>query len=374
MIAQPQDYKLVSPVGLIDGGILPARDVAADGSAHALRTEDACFLAEAGRRINAYRFSTSGVPYGEGEPGLVLDRGPFVGATHGIQEGAVRNASDVRTWPKAPVLKSGGNVQSGQGWRYIPNLQYGTPSVGDITCFWDACLTSETASAARDFVASTLDFNFGKKALWNDNVRKVYHDLDRVKGVMATGSPIFTSGSTLQRRDWRQDGTIEADRTYDYTPGSSGASVFRAWRDEDSFFGPQQDDYAWTCTGVQNPAAQSGRLADLRGVPTSCWALWTVTSTMKSLSNSNTLADNVDGFLVDATITQAGNLLLDVPVTASSLLQLCVTAHRYDNYPLYDYVWDMPTYRLEEVSATYVGVMFYDAGIDISALNWNWTP
>lgn len=47
MINTPQDYQLVTPVGQIDGGILPARDVAADGSAHAVRAEDLCFALEA---------------------------------------------------------------------------------------------------------------------------------------------------------------------------------------------------------------------------------------------------------------------------------------------------------------------------------------
>ena len=49
MITRPQDYLLVTPVGLINGGIIPARDVAADGSAHVLRTEDLCFAIEAAR-------------------------------------------------------------------------------------------------------------------------------------------------------------------------------------------------------------------------------------------------------------------------------------------------------------------------------------
>jgi len=54
MINTPQDYQLVTPVGQIDGGILPARDVAADGSAHALRTEDLCFATEAVRERDLY--------------------------------------------------------------------------------------------------------------------------------------------------------------------------------------------------------------------------------------------------------------------------------------------------------------------------------
>ena len=47
MIENAQGYQLITPVGFIDGGILPARDVAVDGSAHAVRAEDLCFAMEA---------------------------------------------------------------------------------------------------------------------------------------------------------------------------------------------------------------------------------------------------------------------------------------------------------------------------------------
>ena len=93
---------------------------------------------------------------------------------------------------------------------------------------------------------------------------------------------------------------------------------------------------------------------------------------MRSLSNSGYLAQKVDAYLVDASITQAGNLLLGVSVTTSELLRLCVLAHGNDAYPFYDYVWTMPDHRREEISAAYVGVMFYDSGVDFSALGWTW--
>ena len=47
MITQAQDYQLIAPVGIINGGILPARDVAAGGEAHSLRAEDMSFALEA---------------------------------------------------------------------------------------------------------------------------------------------------------------------------------------------------------------------------------------------------------------------------------------------------------------------------------------
>lgn len=62
MITRPQDYQLVTPVGVIDGGILPARDVADNGSAHALRTEDLCFAIEAVRERDLYGSISSTTP------------------------------------------------------------------------------------------------------------------------------------------------------------------------------------------------------------------------------------------------------------------------------------------------------------------------
>ncbi len=47
MIDTATDYQYVTPVGQINGGILPARDVAADGSSSVIRAEDLCFATEA---------------------------------------------------------------------------------------------------------------------------------------------------------------------------------------------------------------------------------------------------------------------------------------------------------------------------------------
>lgn len=49
MITRAQDYQFITPVGVVDGEILPKRDKRTNGSAHALRTEDLCFAIEAAR-------------------------------------------------------------------------------------------------------------------------------------------------------------------------------------------------------------------------------------------------------------------------------------------------------------------------------------
>ena len=361
MINTPQDYQLVTPVGVIDGGILPARDVAADGSAHTLRAEDDCFLAEAGRRICAYRFSDGG--HGGGEPSLVRDRGPFRGAIDGIHEGAVSNnasATDIRTWPNVPVLKSGGNIQSGQGWRYIPDfVQFGT---NGLASRWDGCLTTATVSAPSDFMASTLDFSGAQKSLLNDNVRKIYHDLNTVKGVVADGGTAdFSSGATKRSREWRSDGSLVRDVTTDYSPGTQVISA----EGDSGFFGPTQIDFNWTATGVRNPMTHPERLAALS--PTSCWALWRVWTTFNP--ESGPAVKHEDGFVLDASITVTGDLAFSAPVSSAGLLQMAKAAHPG---AVYDSALSMPDYSSVAVNAALVGVMFYDSGIDFSALGWTW--
>jgi len=60
MITNATDYQYVTPVGQINGGILPARDVAADGSSSVFRAEDLCFATEAvDERLSISRGSTS---------------------------------------------------------------------------------------------------------------------------------------------------------------------------------------------------------------------------------------------------------------------------------------------------------------------------
>ncbi len=361
MITQPQDYQLVTPVGLVDGGILPARDVAADGSAHTLRAEDDCFLAEAGRRICAYRFSDGG--HGGGEPSLVRDRGPFRGAIDGIHEGAVSNnasATDIRTWPNVPVLKSGD--QSGQGWRYIPDFVQ--PGTNGIASRWDGCLTTATVSEPRDFLASTLDFSAARKSLLNDNVRKIYHDLNTVKGVVADGgTAVYNSGATKRSREWSSDGSLVRDVTTGYSPG---AQVISAGGVSGPFYGPMQTDYNWTATGVHNPMTHPERLAALS--PTSCWALWRVSTTF--YPESGPAVRHEDGYVLDASITATGDLVFSTAVSSAALLQMAKAAH---SGSVYDSALSMPDYSSLSVNAALVGVMFYDSGIDFSALGWTWS-
>ena len=74
MISSPSDYRYIAPVGQIDGGILPARDVAANGSAHDLRAEDLCFAIEA---VDERRSAFGLQPMSGGTapvPSLVLSR------------------------------------------------------------------------------------------------------------------------------------------------------------------------------------------------------------------------------------------------------------------------------------------------------------
>ncbi|MBO7689034.1 MAG: hypothetical protein J6V72_21830 [Kiritimatiellae bacterium] len=47
MITRAQDYQIITPVGIVNGGILPACDVAANGSVHVLRAENLDFAIEA---------------------------------------------------------------------------------------------------------------------------------------------------------------------------------------------------------------------------------------------------------------------------------------------------------------------------------------
>lgn len=349
MISNPTDYKMLTPPGgvLIDGGIMPARDVAGDGSWKVLRGEDPCFLLEAGRRIAVYAFQEPSLVFGLGEVTKTVDAQPMKSAIYGIREGVKSG----RTWPNAPALKN--------GFGYYPDIvQPGTTGTADL---WDGCLTPATVSATEAFVSAPSDFSTGNP-LRADNVRKIFHDLNTVKAVVADGgTEVFSSGATERSREWRPDGSLIRDVTTDYSPGTL---VFSAQGDS-GFYGPTQTDYNWTATGVHNPMTHPEWLATLS--PTSCWALWRVWTTFYPASGA--AVKHEDGFVLDASITVTGDLAFSAPVSSAGLLQMAKAAHPGE---VYDSALSMPGYSGEYVNAALVGVMFYDSGIDFSALGWTW--
>lgn len=337
---------------LIDGGIMPARDVAGDGSWKILRGEDPCFLLEAARRIYAYTFSDDGYDY---DVTKKVAGAPIRAAIDGIHHGTVQDGANYKTWPHRPVLVNGS--YSGTGWRYIPDVvSYGTSGTAN---YWDGCLTAATRSAASDFKASRSDF-FTGRALIADNIRKIFYDLNRVKGVVATeGETTYSADSTYQERAWYPDGTQYRDVTYPTNERSRVISMEM----NSYFFGPVQYDYKWEATGIDNPMTHPEHLAAL--TPTSCWTLWIVKSSLRT----STTDRYVDAYIVDSAITSGGDISFGIPVASSDILSLCVRAHG-----LYDYVWDMPEDGIEEIYATCTGVMFYDEGIDFSSIGWVWPP
>ncbi|MBQ1428774.1 MAG: hypothetical protein IIZ06_03820, partial [Kiritimatiellae bacterium] len=86
MISSRGQYKFVAPPEWmeINGGILPARDVADDGSAAILRGEDACFLAEASFRAKLYR--NYGTTYAVPSVGGEIDSAVVGGALSRIRD------------------------------------------------------------------------------------------------------------------------------------------------------------------------------------------------------------------------------------------------------------------------------------------------
>ena len=313
MISSPTDYKMLTPPDgvLIDGGIMPARDVAGDGSWKVLRGEDPCFLLEAGRRIAVYAFNDATLAFDFGEVTKAVDAQPMKSAIYGIHDGAMGG----RTWPNAPVLKN--------GLGYYPDVvQSGTTGA---LAFWDGCLTPGTASAPSNFMSTTSAFTTDAP-LRADNVRKIFHDLNTVKGVVAdvrgiawdNGAVVFSSGATKRIREWRPNGSIIRDVTTDYSPGTQVISAGNS-----GFYGPNQTDYNWTATGVHNPMTPPERLAALS--PTSCWALWRVWTHFYPESGS--AVDHEDAYVLDASITATGDLAFSTPVSSAGLLQMrCTTA------------------------------------------------
>lgn len=186
MINDAADYQFITPVGNIDGGILPARDVAADGSKLTLRAEDLCFGIEAlNERMSLSNYSPS--PWAVmPSPSLVVKRNDWIELWHILQL-AVFNRND------------NGNTfasdSSGDTYKWItaidPSAVFADADFPEQRRYWylntfypSAVLSSRYADGDRPGY------------VWhNDFIRGFYYDLQRADRLLLGGKLWPISGT-----------------------------------------------------------------------------------------------------------------------------------------------------------------------------------
>lgn len=340
MISRAQDYSLVTPVGVIDGGIIPARDVAADGSEHAVRAEDLCFALEAVKERNFRQISGSGGYW-------------FPSPTH-----VVRRADWGNVWGLLRAMCFEAQVRAIDANETFAATQYMQARAFEIEEFYpsavlSSCYTSDVKSRVRD------------NAFW----RRFYFDLKRTDRLCVKGGSLDNLGS------WSATGTYTdlVGNTYQVKSGdtgniwsSSGDARIRAIGYTDRSGSERRVVYGTSnCTMTRTNLPSIGRVAsavavvayELRvngvGEDEAAWYYF-ARSYPCTISNA--------GVVVDPSMFLTSGF--DIVSECESL------GHSFPE--------DKPSYARGgeakvEIIATYL-VADYNFRTEIRSLNWNWTP
>ena len=171
MITSREQYRFVEiPDGIrVDGGIMPARDVAGDGSWRQLRGEDPAFLMEGVRERNA----AIGKDYTTVVMNRALSARRLAGVADEIRIMANRRVAPYFVKPFEDVAVHGKNSASSL-YTFFPDVRF---------------TAEDLASSAGDFAAG--------EPLRADPVRALFYDMQRLRSFVA-GATAETSGSAWE--------------------------------------------------------------------------------------------------------------------------------------------------------------------------------
>jgi hypothetical protein len=362
MINTPQDYRLVTPVGQIDGGILPARDVAADGSAHVLRAEDVCFLAEAASRAWAYYnfFDTHALQASLGAS-LCLDSSK-VNAAHDTLLRCTEYGANRYVFLKAAPMRN----------EFVANVA-GNSAISVVLGAIDPGIAS-----VPNFIGDGASF-----ALDNDDLRKVWYNYRQIGWIVATCS-MEASGLALDGIMLCKAGGRRRMHYIDQQPGgwmavTYATRVYEAWSMYSGTWGTHNGwlEYDYI-VGTVKPSigATSTNIAFAHGGDQALVIIRVESVYQTYDSSSGTLQNTVryyDALACWGTIDTNGLLQISSffhdDLTAERIRDFVFGAH--GDIPRFN---DMPNWRTLRIDIWPVAVFFSDAGINTSGINWQWTP
>lgn len=350
MITTRSQYKYAIPPEsmVIDGGIMPVRDVAGDGSWRVLRGEDACFLLEAAKRAQLYR--AYGASVSPGEVDIAVRAADVRSAISGIVNYPSHQYSGIKySYQGPPELN----------YSYV--MDVGT---GDV-------VNAVLSNARSPFVpaSSPSDVSGG---LYADVMRKAYYDLRKSGFFVYTGSIGWTYYGSI----------VCATKGYSW-------SEDKGW-ELDSQSTDQMQPPVWNVATISKRYYQTGTGADVTynwtltklppvygSVPTSlsplgmgdvdCYAVFTVSVSFSSLGGSS--ATYNDAIVRGCIINADGVVQLATPLTAQDV-RGAVNGAR--GVPV---EWgDVGNGEGVGISASPCAIIFYDPGIDTSGIDWEWQP
>lgn len=373
MLDDASDYKYVTPPqGMrIDGGIMPARDVAGDGSWKVLRGEDPFFLAEAIARMSGFRrYCTAGaanvIPVTEEVSGDVWNRGG-TSSTQCIVKGLM----DVANYGGSQYVFTDQPTSAGT---------YKT-DVGGNDDMASVLASLDTGAASAPSFSSDTGYTWSGHPLIADNVRKVWYDYRQFGAIVSVGEMgmRIPAGSTYlyERQDWNGGAPGSYTSTYrdEQEVASSqslisGSNVFA----EVQGLGATASTHSWSLLSVlpyDGAYRTSSPLSVLSGM--SATVIFRIT--VGTLGQNQSMTYAYDSLACAGTVDADGIVNLN-NVTASGILNE-VKVHR--TIPtVAEMLSDSPPYGSAyygcNVSVKAIGAVFYDSELDTSGINWTWTP
>lgn len=362
MINRREDYKFTTPPeGIqIDGGIMPARDVADDGSWKVLRGEDPCFLAEAITRMLTFR------RYGAYSPLSVERKVSGMQWTYIVEHlrDTSRYGDEFYVFDRHPATAG----------TYKMNV--GGASADD---YFGAILNSLSEGSYRhpEFFSDVYP-NWGDK-LEADKVRKVWYDYRQFGAIVSVGPydmRVADGAKINQTIVEYSNGVIIDSRTSEipepvvgggYTILSGGNRYA-----EVAGTGASASEYEWTLESIL-PRTQPTKLEDIFDMKP---LVFLRISTRTADPQGGGLGEpSYDALVFEGVVDDSGKISLD-GVTSSLILEMVRQARTIPSVS--EMLSDSPPYGNAfygcDISVQAVGIAFYDQSIDTSGIDWQWTP
>lgn len=353
MISDRSKYRFVTPPDWmeINGGILPARDVADDGSSSVLRGEDACFLTEAARRAFAYR--RYGTPFNsldENAVGEEISTNPVGGAIHDIVEYPSHSYNSVKyAIPGSPSFAGS----------YVKDVGSGDIIAGVLS----GGMYIFAPSAPSGGLQGILD---------SDAIRRAYYDL-RQSGCFVFdgdlgGAYLNTPSRVFRVYDYdAEHGWTMSSESVTQDTGGGVVGFNKSTYELGKGYYRVND---WTMTNVVPTGTGTSvptPISRLYGADVQCHAVFAVSVYHKAGANASGVWYN-DAIVMDAEISSDGTVYIG-SLTADQV-KTAVGGAR--NIPT---TWgDVPNGADVSISVSPRALVFRDNEIDTSSIDWGWEP
>lgn len=342
MIRSREEYLYVTVPETIrvDGGIMPARDMAGDGSWRQLRGEDPAFLLEGVRERQAalgLTVTTAGMD-------RALRASRLAGVAHDIRRLASRRAAPrfVAPFEAVPV--------------------HGADGYGLDDFHPDAKIS------AADLLSSEGDFAAGAP-LRADPVRALFHDMQRLRSFV--GSAVAETSCSAWEIE--QSAYNEDHRFY---PPTSPSNVVYLYEMEMQTSGdqPEGGSYSMECRLSEGSFSSSLEDTSAADLVSSCktYGVFAVKYGLykRATSEDRVVESSYSCVPVPCTIADgvASVAAADIMAAADSI----IGHHGYERVD-----WNQPEYSVQEIGVTIVDIYaVWTLGdhTDISPLGWTWEP